>query len=326
MIGTDIHAAKLLLEAGEPVAIPTETVYGLAANAFNENAVLKIFLTKNRPVFDPLIVHTGSIEQITTLVTGMPETARCLAQQFMPGPLTLLLPKKDVIPDLVTSGLPHVAVRVPNHPLTLQLLSSLSFPLAAPSANPFGYVSPTTAQHVQDQLGEKIPYILDGGACNIGIESTIIGFDTMLPTVYRMGGISIEQIEAVIGKVLVQTHSSSNPRAAGMLKSHYAPRKKVIIGNIPQLLHRFSEENRRGEVGVLSFMHDYGCPKQVILSAEGNLNQAAGRLFAALRTLDSLPLSVILTEPVPDVFIGRAINDRLKRAAAGQTHTEEGEW
>lgn len=322
MIGTDIALAKTLLQAGELVAIPTETVYGLAANAFNADAVLKIFLAKNRPAFDPLIVHAGSIAQIATLVTHMPETARYLAEQFMPGPLTLLLPKKNLVPDLVTSGLPHVAVRIPNHPLTLQLLRSLNFPLAAPSANPFGYVSPTTAQHVQDQLGGKIPYILDGGPCSVGIESTIIGFDTTPPTVYRMGGISIEQIEAAIGKVLVQTYSSSNPRTAGMLKSHYAPHKKVVLGNITQLLQTFSEENRQGLVGVLSFKQDYGCPKQVILSPDGNLNEAAGRLFAALRTLDNLPVTVILTEPVPDVDIGRAINDRLKRAAAGQPDAE----
>ncbi|OWY23255.1 threonylcarbamoyl-AMP synthase [Sphingobacteriales bacterium UPWRP_1] len=322
MIGTDIALAKTLLQAGELVAIPTETVYGLAANAFNADAVLKIFLAKNRPAFDPLIVHAGSIAQIATLVTHMPETGRYLAEQFMPGPLTLLLPKKNLIPDLVTSGLPHVAVRIPNHPLTLQLLRSLNFPLAAPSANPFGYVSPTTAQHVQDQLGGKIPYILDGGPCSVGIESTIIGFDTTPPTVYRMGGISIEQIEAAIGKVLVQTYSSSNPRTAGMLKSHYAPHKKVVLGNITQLLQTFSEENRQGLVGVLSFKQDYGCPRQVILSPDGNLNEAAGRLFAALRTLDNLPVTVILTEPVPDVDIGRAINDRLKRAAAGQPDAE----
>lgn len=322
MIGTDIALAKTLLQAGELVAIPTETVYGLAANALNADAVLKIFLAKNRPAFDPLIVHAGSIAQIATLVTHMPETARYLAEQFMPGPLTLLLPKKNLVPDLVTSGLPHVAVRIPNHPLTLQLLRSLNFPLAAPSANPFGYVSPTTAQHVQDQLGGKIPYILDGGPCSVGIESTIIGFDTTPPTVYRMGGISIEQIEAAIGKVLVQTYSSSNPRTAGMLKSHYAPHKKVVLGNITQLLQTFSEENRQGLVGVLSFRQDYGCPRQVILSPDGNLNEAAGRLFAALRTLDNLPVTVILTEPVPDVDIGRAINDRLKRAAAGQPDAE----
>lgn len=324
MIGTDIPTAKTLLEAGQLVAIPTETVYGLAANALNPAAVINIFLTKNRPAFDPLIVHTGSVAQIQEWVTELPPQALELARNFMPGPLTLLLPKKEIIPDLVSSGLPTVAIRVPNHPLTLQLLNSLNFPLAAPSANPFGYVSPTTAQHVQDQLGTKIPYILEGGACTVGIESTIIGFDTTPPTIYRMGGISIEQIEACIGKVNVQTHSSSNPRAAGMLKSHYAPRKQVIIGNIPLLLQQFlADGNTKEETGILSFRQDYGYPNQVILSPSGNVNEAASRLFAALRALDAMPVKVIITELVPPAHIGRAINDRLQRAAATQQPDEQ---
>ncbi len=226
-IGTDVAAAKALLEAGNVVGIPTETVYGLAGNALDPDAVLTIFRVKNRPSFDPLIVHTDAISKLDHFVTHIPEPVRRLAEAFWPGPLTLLFPKRDLIPDLVTAGLPAVAIRIPRHPLTLSLLRSLDFPLAAPSANPFGYISPTTAQHVADQLGNQVPYILDGGSADIGLESTIIGVENNQLTVFRLGGMALEQIEAVAGPVAVRTHSTSNPAAPGMLSSHYAPRKPL---------------------------------------------------------------------------------------------------
>ena len=207
MIGNDLAQAKQLLAAGQLVAIPTETVYGLAGNALDEQAVLEIFRVKNRPAFDPLIVHTDSFERIADFVREIPEKALLLAQHLMPGALTLLLPKSDLIPDLVTSGLDRVAVRIPNHSLTRSLLSGLSFPLAAPSANPFGYISPTTAQHVEQQLGNQIPYILDGGPCEVGLESTIVGFENDEPIIYRKGGLAIETIERLVGTVRVQAHS-----------------------------------------------------------------------------------------------------------------------
>ncbi|MES2733756.1 MAG: L-threonylcarbamoyladenylate synthase, partial [Bacteroidota bacterium] len=185
-IGTNISHAIDLLQQGEVVAIPTETVYGLAGNALNTKAVARIFSVKNRPTFDPLIIHTNSLEKVLQFVDEMPAQAKTLAQACWPGPLTLLLPRKDSIPDLVTSGLDTVAVRIPNHSLTLSLLEALEFPLAAPSANPFGYISPTTAEHVYNQLGKKIPYILDGGPCLVGIESTIVGFEDGEPTIYRL--------------------------------------------------------------------------------------------------------------------------------------------
>lgn len=316
MIGADIEIAIEFLLQNQLVAIPTETVYGLAANALSAEAVVRIFEVKNRPFFDPLIVHTGSLAQITQLTEQIPDKAWQLAEKMMPGPITLLLPKKPVIPDLVTSGLPDVAVRIPAHPLTLQLLTTLPFPLAAPSANPFGYVSPTTAQHVQDQLGDKIPYILNGGACTVGIESTIIGFSEPLPTIYRIGGISVEEIMSIIGKVNVQTHSTSNPKAAGMLQSHYAPRKPLILGEIADMLPLYPIE----QVGILSFCTDYGAPNQIILSKNGNLAESARNLFAALRQFDTMPVTLILAEPVPNVGLGRAINDRLRRAAAPVSH------
>jgi len=312
-IGSDISIARELLKGGDLVAIPTETVYGLAANAFDAKAIAKIFTTKERPSFDPLIVHTDSLEQIADFVEEIPNQALRLAKEFWPGPLTLLLRKKSNIPDLVTSGLDTVAVRIPRHPLTKILLETLDFPLAAPSANPFGYISPTTAQHVEDQLGDKIEYILDGGACTVGVESTIIGFDNETPVVYRLGGMSIEEIEKVVGRTRLMPHSSSNPATPGMLKSHYAPQKQLILGDIPSLLEKYSGE----ELAVLAFQKTYGDLEHYHhLSEKGNLNEAAQNLFGKLRTLDNLPVDKIIAELVPDKGLGKAINDRLKRAAA----------
>lgn len=311
-IGKDIAKAKAILEEGGLVGIPTETVYGLAGNALNPDAVAQIFEVKNRPDFDPLIIHTGSIEQISKYTLEISPALESLAKVFWPGPLTLLLPRKSIIPDLVTSGLDHVAVRVPQHPLTQALLANIDFPLAAPSANPFGYISPTTAAHVDDQLGALIPYILDGGSSEVGLESTIVGVEDGQITVYRLGGIDVAEIEKVVGPVKILSHSSSNPKSPGMLKSHYAPRKKVILGNIDQLLGEFKNE----KVGILSFTTQYPeANESVILSAEGSFTEAAKNLFTALRFLDQADVSLILAELLPDENLGRAINDRLRRAS-----------
>jgi L-threonylcarbamoyladenylate synthase len=311
-IGIDGKKAAALLQAGELVAIPTETVYGLAGNALNMEAVTNIFLVKNRPAFDPLIIHIPDASAATHYAEDIPEKALHLAEKFWPGPLTLLLEKKKLIPDLVTSGLDRVGIRCPNHPLTLDLLKNISFPLAAPSANPFGYVSPTTAAHVNDQLGGKIPYILDGGTCDVGIESTIVGFENDIPVIYRLGGLSIENIERVTGKVKVTAHSTSNPTAPGQLKSHYAPDKKVLIGDL-DILQR---EYQRHSYGILSFKKEYDSSYQYVLSPSGSLEEAARNFFTALRMLDKMPIDTILTEFVPDLGLGRAINDRLRRAAS----------
>ena len=313
-IGIDIEKAKQILQQGGLVAIPTETVYGLAANGLDKNAVLKIFEAKNRPHFDPLIIHTNSIEKIKLWVNDFPRWAQQLADAFWPGPLTLLLPKKNIVPDLVTSGLPQVAVRIPNHKLTLQLLESLDFPLAAPSANPFGYVSPTTAAHVATQLQNKVDYILDGGACDVGIESTIVGFENNSITIYRLGGLAVEDIEHIVGKVNMQVNQSSNPTAPGMLKGHYAPTKPLFIGDVVA----FIKNNSSKKIGVISFYKDYGTEKShlKILSPVKDLKEAAHNLFAAIRELDASDVEVIIAEKFPDNFLGRAINDRLQRASA----------
>lgn len=314
--GQDIDKARAILTAGELVAIPTETVYGLAGNALDEEAILKIYKVKNRPKFDPLIAHTDSLDKVKSYVKHIPDKALTLAEAYWPGPLTLLLEKREHIPDLLTSGLSSVAVRMPRHDLTLSLLSSIEFPLAAPSANPFGYVSPTKAQHVEDQLGQKIPYILDGGKCEVGIESTIIGFDANEnPIIYRLGGKDVEDIEDLIGRVRLRLNHSTDPLAPGMLSSHYAPNTRIIVGRLPELISRYSKRN----IGIISFCthFDQIAPEnQIILSVNKDLDEAARHLFSAMRELDNRQVDYILTERFPDEGLGKAINDRLHRAAA----------
>lgn len=315
-IGNDIALARSFLEKGQLVGIPTETVYGLAGNALNAESVALIFETKNRPSFDPLILHTSSLERVGEFVSDFPEKLKQLAEKFWPGPLTLLLPRKPIVPDLVTSGLDRVAVRVPNHPLTRTLLEQLDFPLAAPSANPFGYISPTQAQHVEAQLGEKIPYILDGGPCAVGLESTIVGMEGEEIVIYRLGGLEIAEIEDVVGPVKVKDHSSSNPSAPGQLDSHYAPRKPFMLGDLKTLI---AEKQAEGfDFAVLSFSDAFEQipqEKQIALSPSHDLHEAAQNLFAAMRKLDETPVAVILAELMPETGLGRAINDRLRRAA-----------
>jgi L-threonylcarbamoyladenylate synthase len=314
-IGQNIDEAIRVLKNGELVGIPTETVYGLAGNALDPEVVLKIFEVKKRPAFDPLIVHIGNHKALDELILKIPAKAVKLASVFWPGPLTLILPKQKIIPDVVTSGLPTVAIRMPDHPLTLSLLNSLPFPLAAPSANPFGYVSPTTARHVADQLGQKISYILDGGECDIGIESTIIGFEGEDPVIYRLGGKSVEEIEDTVGKIRAIQTSSSRPAAPGMLLSHYAPgEKKVFLGQWEQ----YRKILERDETVLIRFRKpdpDFPPDRQAILSERGDLREAAKNLFTTLRRFDAPGITYIVAELMPEEGFGRAINDRLRRAA-----------
>jgi L-threonylcarbamoyladenylate synthase len=310
VIGTDLARAALLLRGGGIVAIPTETVYGLAANAYDTDAVLRIFQVKDRPSFDPLIVHVHDRSQVDS-VAFVPPEAEELMKRFWPGPLTLVLLKKPRVPDIVTSGLDTVGVRMPAHPMALELLRTLDFPLAAPSANPFGYVSPTTAQHVANQLGEKIPYVLDGGPCSVGIESTIVGWEDGQRVLYRAGGVPVEAIEAVMGAMGTASRKVV-PVAPGMIESHYAPRKPLIVGDVTGLLG----ENAGKRSAVISFHERFSSWRCETLSPSGDLNEAARNLFAAIRSLDASDAEVILAEVFPDEGLGRAINDRLRRAAA----------
>ena len=313
--GTDINIAAQLLQKGEIVAIPTETVYGLAGNALNEDAVIKIYTAKNRPHFNPLIIHVSSLEKMQDYVKYIPAKAKLLAGKLLPGPLTLLLPKKEIVPDIVTAGSDKVAVRIPNHPLTQQLLKQLDFPLAAPSANPFGYVSPTSAVHVYDGLHGKIPYILDGGECKVGLESTIISFDEKENViVHRVGGVAIEEIESALNeKVILQTQQQKLPDTPGQLKSHYATHTPLVVGNINLLSDLYKEK----KIAVISFAKSYNHPSiitQYILSPSGNLNEAAKNLFKTLRQVDAQKADVILAAHFPNEGLGIAINDRLQRA------------
>jgi L-threonylcarbamoyladenylate synthase len=314
-IGSSIDTAADFLIKGELVALPTETVYGLAANALNEDAVLKIYAAKNRPQFNPLIMHVASFEQAKKFIIDVYEDAEKLAAEFWPGPLTILFNKQHDVPDLVTAGSKRVAIRVPNHPLTLQLLSQLDFPVAAPSANPSGYVSPTTAQHVYEGLHEKIPYILDGGACGVGVESTIVGWnDEGEIELYRLGGIAVEQLEAVIGKkIKFHKKITDNPSAPGQLKSHYATHTPLYLGKIDELLPTFIGKN----IVVINFKQTHSSissQQQFILSASGSTDEAAKNLFRILREADNMNADVIVAELLPDEGLGRAVNDRLERA------------
>lgn len=316
MIGTDLTQAVKLLKQGQVVAIPTETVYGLAGNALNLNAVSEIFHVKQRPNFDPLIIHIANLADAHRWVKEIPEKLAALATQFMPGPLTLLLQRKSIIPDLVTAGSPYVALRIPAHPLSQALLQELDFPLAAPSANPFGYISPTQAIHVQQQLGEKIPYILDGGPCPVGLESTIVGLENDKITVFRKGGLAIEAIEQFSKEAIqIKPFSSSNPKAPGMLKSHYAPLTPFFIGQLEVVLQQFGQE-RVGYLGFKNYSRHLPKDQQMLLSPIGNYKEAAQHLFATMRTLDNRGLDAIVAELLPEEDLGLAINDRLRRAAA----------
>ncbi|MEM7367672.1 MAG: L-threonylcarbamoyladenylate synthase [Bacteroidota bacterium] len=314
-VGTDIDTAVSLLQQGEVVAIPTETVYGLAGNACEPDALLKIFEAKNRPHFNPLIAHTNQLDKVQEFLAPIPDIAYSLAESFWPGPMTLLLKKNDQLPDLLTAGNPRVAIRVPAHPLALDLLTQLDFPLAAPSANPFGYISPTTAAHVAAQLGARIPYILDGGPCTIGIESTILGFsEEGQVIVYRIGGLALEQVEKIVGKLSILSHSGRNqPKSPGMLNSHYAPTTSLYLGDVQELLAEYGTEG----TGILSFSRlipDLPGIVQRCLAPSGQMEEAAKNLFAVMRELDRLGLKRILAEKVPEHGVGKAINDRLSRA------------
>lgn len=310
------EAARLLTE-GQLVAIPTETVYGMGANAFNEEAVRSIFKVKNRPFYDPLILHTDSIEKMEAWGVVIPTRLKALAEVYWPGPLTLLLERSSSIPELVTAGLDRVAFRIPNHPLTIDLLSKLSFPVAAPSANPFGYVSPTTADHVLRHFEGKIGMVLDGGACNVGIESTIVGEEDGQIVVYRLGGLSIEQIERTVGNVEIRT-SSSRPAAPGMLVRHYSPSKQVIAVDTQEEVDEIESE---GTAYILFLLEppvrDAGRCQH--LHADEKHEKAARQFYQALRLWDDDDaVQRIVVERMPDFGLGRAINDRLKRAARSQ--------
>ncbi len=315
MVSKDIYLAAQLLYSEEIIAIPTETVYGLAGNIYSEKAIRSIFDLKKRPLINPLIVHIGTKNQLEDLATEIPDLAKNLIDKFWPGSLTLVLKKKETVPDFVTGGKNTVAVRMPNHPITLKLLDLLPFPLAAPSANPFGSISPTSASHVATYFNEKIPMVLDGGSCQNGIESTIIGFENDLPVLYRLGSISIEEIENEIGPVPIKNFEDQNPSAPGMMARHYAPKTKTLIVSSIYDTINYCKGKKIGLLVFNSKINDNNILHQEVLSINGNLKEAASQLYVALHRLDALNLDVIIAERFPDNQLGRAINDRLERAA-----------
>lgn len=316
IISKDIQKAISLLTNEELVAIPTETVYGLAGNIYSEKAIKKIFETKKRPSFNPLIVHISSINDLTKVVSYLPEKAKILAQHFWPGSMTLVLPKKKTIPDLITAGKSTVGVRVPNHPVALELLQKLSFPLAAPSANPFNSISPTKPEHVENYFKNDIKMVLDGGNCLKGIESTIIGFENEEPVIYRLGSLTIEEIQDVVGDVIVKNKKDENPDAPGMLKKHYSPKTKTVFtDNISSEIKKYLPK----KIGILSFSDTFktnDVVHEIILTDNLDMNIAASKLYSALHELDHLELDVIIAEKVPNIGLGKSINDRLKRASS----------
>ncbi|MBS7658467.1 MAG: L-threonylcarbamoyladenylate synthase [Candidatus Bathyarchaeia archaeon] len=306
-----LNEAALIIRRGGLVAFPTETVYGLGACAFNSEAVAKIFEVKQRPRFDPIIVHIADSKDIYQLCSKVNEKAKLLIKKFWPGPLTLVLPKSSVIPDIVTAGLETVAIRMPSHPIALKLIKKAEVPIAAPSANLFGHLSPTTAEHVAEQLGDKIDLIINGGKCTVGIESTVLDV-TNEPTILRLGGLPIEEIEEVIGKVKILS-VSEKPRSPGQLPRHYSPRTplKIIKEN----------ESLNIEKGVKAGLLAFKQPKNAhffkkieILSSSGDLREAACNLFSCLHRLDKAGLDIIYAEPVPEIGLGKAIMDRLRKA------------
>jgi L-threonylcarbamoyladenylate synthase len=313
-ISSDISKAIELLNKEDVVAIPTETVYGLAGNIYSEKAIRKIFQVKQRPLFNPLIVHIPSIDHLEKIAREFPVKAQKLAEAFWPGSLTLILPKRLNIPEIVTGGKDTVGVRIPNHPVTLSLLKQLSFPLAAPSANPYNRISPTSSDHVKAYFENTLSMVLEGGECKNGIESTIIGFENNEAILYRLGGISVEDIEKIIGKIQIRNKSDTTPNAPGMLAKHYAPKTKMFLLDD---LDKFIENNKSKKIGILKFKENLNTASVEhieILSKSGDLKEAASKLYSTLHKLDSLNLDLIVAERFPDVGLGKSINDRLERA------------
>jgi L-threonylcarbamoyladenylate synthase len=315
IISTDIQKAIALLSNEKLVAIPTETVYGLAGNIFSKKAIQRIFETKKRPFFNPLIVHISSVAALRDIVSEVPEKAALLAATFWPGSMTLVLKKNKNIPDIITAGKDTVAVRVPNHPITLELLRQLPFPLAAPSANPFNRISPTKPEHVEHYFKNDIQMILDGGACTNGIESTIIGFENGEPIIYRLGALALEDIEAVVGTITIKNNKEKKPDAPGMLNKHYSPKTQTILTS--SILDEIKNHPNK-KIGVLTFSSSYKSDKittEIILSIDANLQVAASKLYDSLHQLDHLNLDVIIAEKLPETGLGKSMNDRLQRAS-----------
>ncbi len=305
-----LKQAAEIIKNGDLVAFPTETVYGLGANALNPDAVAKIFVAKERPSFDPLIVHIALLSDLEILTQYVDERVYLLAQKFWPGPLTLVLPKSDLVPDIVTSGLPTVGIRMPNNKIALDLIKLSGCPIAAPSANKFGRISPTTADHVRKQL-PSVACVLDGGSTTVGIESTVITLNPDGFVILRKGVITQSDLEAVLPTSSQAIDQKTELASPGLLKSHYSPQKPIFI------LGKFSQPIDRSKAGFISFSNNDVAGYKFVeyLSQTSNLKEAAVNLFGALHRLEDADVEYIVAEPVPEEGIGLAIMDRLSKAA-----------
>lgn len=323
-----IAQAVALLRSGELVAFPTETVYGLGADARNAYAVAKIFAAKGRPADHPLIVHLPDASHLTGWTRELPAAAMQLAQAFWPGPLTLILKRAEGVPDAVTGGQDTVGVRVPNHPLALELLRAFGSGIAAPSANRFGRISPTTAAHVREELGDVLPLVLDGGACEVGIESTILDLSRGHPVILRPGAISCDDIARIIGRVPEMAHvpttpSSDTPRVSGSLAAHYAPRTALLLVPSAELVSRAAEHGQSRRLAVLSRSVAKVVGAAVWREAPNEPVAYAHELYANLRDLDHANCDIILVEAPPGRDAWCAVADRLQRAATGSGEADE---
>lgn len=305
-----IVKAASILKSGGLVAFPTETVYGLGASALNPQSVARVFEVKNRPSFDPFIVHIADPSDVENLCRDISSKAYELMEKFWPGPLTLVLPKSNIVPDIVSAGNETLAVRLPSHPTALEIIKESGIPIAAPSANPFSRLSPTTSEHVARQIGSKIDLIIDGGRCSVGVESTVIGL-VKEPVLLRPGGVNIEEIEKIIGPVS-RSLFSDKPNSPGQLLYHYSPHTTLKI--IRDKNFRIPEGVRAGLLSFRGSSLENEVEYVEVLSESGDLVQAASNLFSALHRLDLGNLDIIYAEPVPEYGIGMAIMDRLIKA------------
>ncbi len=308
-----VQLAASLLAQEEVIAIPTETVYGLAGNLFSKKAVATIYELKKRPSSNPLIVHVPSLEAAKPLIKEIPDKLLQLANLYWPGPLTLLLEKSDLVPDTITAGSNRVAIRVPNHPVTLELLNTINFPLVAPSANPYTRISPTKASHVEAYFGKSLKYILDGGPCKVGLESTIVGIENEQLVIYRKGIISKEELEKVVGPVIYFTPTNKTTPTPGLAPRHYAPLTAIAIH--PR--NKIKELYKKGVAVVVltAEIQDIPLEAQYVLSPSGSLEEAAQHLYEVLHEIDKAGFDLILCEQIPQEGAGAALNDRLQRAA-----------
>ena len=310
-----IEKAAQIIRGGGLVAFPTETVYGLGADVENPLAVARIFEVKARPKIDPVIVHVADAASASKYGI-FSELASRLTSRFWPGALSLVVTKTSSVPSIVTAGLDTVAIRVPSHAAALALIRASGCGIAAPSANLFGYVSPTTAQHVAEQLGDKIDLILDGGACTIGVESTILSLADTIPLVLRAGGVAVEALESVIGDLNVSIETAARPVVPGQMKRHYATRTRLVISE--QEVEELNPGERAGLLSLLPPEHPERYAAVEVLSTSGNLNEAAAKFFGALRRLDLLSLDRIIARPMPERGLGLALMDRLRRCSASE--------